>query len=271
MRRVAIENIMYKEYLCEDFRNPRFPMPEDIKAARNFAIRLAIPELICSLAAFALYEVRRGRIILALNFFNFVFTGIGIRSKLQLNYWGLMAHGTYCTAIIGGFYIYILIEYFLTQGRESGTAGNRDEKAQKQALGDTTVMIIASLPLLMLFFMGIFSMKLLFRIDEEYEQRKVHSEDAQPRDLEFGETAPSDKDNNSPADEFYHEILDVSEEARDGSVCVICMEKPKDSLFYPCGHMCVCGPCGKLFMGQARHKLCPICRVRIVNIVKVYK
>ena len=31
LRRVAIENIMYREYLCEDFRNPRFPMPEDVK------------------------------------------------------------------------------------------------------------------------------------------------------------------------------------------------------------------------------------------------
>ena len=65
--------------------------------------------------------------ILALNFANFVFTGIGIRSKLSLNYWGLLAHGTYCCAIIGGFYIYVLIEFFLTQGRESGTAKKRDE------------------------------------------------------------------------------------------------------------------------------------------------
>ena len=73
---------MYKEYLCEDWRNPRFPMPEDIKAARNFSIKLMIPEIICSLAAFALYEVRRSRLVLALNFANFVFTAIGIRSKL---------------------------------------------------------------------------------------------------------------------------------------------------------------------------------------------
>ena len=81
----------------------------------------------------------------------------------------MVAHGTYCCAIIGGFYIYIFIEFFLTHGRESATAEKRDEQASKQALGDTAVMIIASLPLLMLFFTGIFSMKLLFRIDEEYE------------------------------------------------------------------------------------------------------
>ena len=130
LRRVAIENIYYKEYLCADFRDSRFPMPEDIKRARNFAITLAIPEIICSLAAFALYEVRRSRLVLGLNFANFVFTAIGIRSKLQLDYFGLMAHGTYCCAIIGGFYIYILIEYFLTHDRESGTAHKRDDKAK---------------------------------------------------------------------------------------------------------------------------------------------
>ena len=59
-------------------------------------------------------------------------------------------------------------------------------------MGDTAVMIIASLPLLMLFFMGIFSMKLVLRIDEDYEQRKVHAEDQQPRELEFGQTVPRD-------------------------------------------------------------------------------
>lgn len=130
MRRVAIENIYYKEYLCEDFRNSRFPMPEDIKRARNLAITLAIPEIICSLAAFGLYEVRRSRLVLALNFANFVFTAVGINAKLKLDYYGLMAHGTYCCAIIGGFYIYILIEFFLTHDRESGTSHKRDDKAK---------------------------------------------------------------------------------------------------------------------------------------------
>ena len=67
--------------------------------------------------------------------------------------------------------------------------------------------------------------------------------------MEIGETIP--RRNNGeygPIPDFHHEILDVSADARDGDLCVICLEAKKNSLFYPCGHMCVCTPCGEKFM-----------------------
>jgi len=41
--------------------------------------------------------------------------------------------------------------------------------------------------------------------------------------------------------------------------------------FYPCGHECVCDPCGKKFMQEAKQKICPMCRNRIKDIIKVYR
>ena len=90
-------------------------MPEDIKIARNASIALFVPEILGSLAAFGLYEVRRGRIIILINFLTCVFTAIGIWAKLNLDYWCLLAHGLFMCCVLGGFFIYILIEYFVTR------------------------------------------------------------------------------------------------------------------------------------------------------------
>jgi hypothetical protein len=36
------------------------------------------------------------------------------------------------------------------------------------------------------------------------------------------------------------EILDVSPEQFEDNACVICLTNPKNSVFYPCGHQCLC-------------------------------
>lgn len=68
------------------------------------------------------------------------------------------------------------------------------------------------------------------------------------------------------------ELLDISnQDTINRDRCVICIVNKKDTLFYPCGHESCCNSCAKEFMLQARFKICPICRDRIVDIVKVYR
>lgn len=169
LRRVQIEDIWFKEHICDDFKNSQQALPEDIKIGRNRALMLAVPEIICCFAAFSLYELRRSRIILALDIMNIIVTSIGINSKLKLSYWGLLLHGVYCCSVIGGFYIYILIDYFMTKDQKTATSNHRTETQKHEAISDTGVMMLASLPLLLLFAMGIYSICLLWRLDEEYE------------------------------------------------------------------------------------------------------
>ena len=52
---------------------------------------------------------------------------------------------------------------------------------------------------------------------------------------------------------------------------MICLEDIKDSIFYPCGHECVCYTCGREFIKKARDRTCPICREQIKDIVKVFR
>ena len=53
--------------------------------------------------------------------------------------------------------------------------------------------------------------------------------------------------------ELVIEILDVNPELQNSEDCVICLVNSKDSVFYPCGHQCLCMPCGFRFKKEAQH------------------
>lgn len=137
-------------------------MPENIRKGRNIAIVLGFVEVVCCLLSFGFYDVDRARIVLALVVINCLATAGGFYAKLRLSYWGLLAHATYTISIIGGFYIYIIIDICL----------RTDKASNKGSLSDTWVLLITSLPLVGLFLMGIYSCVLVLMVDEELDQRK---------------------------------------------------------------------------------------------------
>jgi hypothetical protein len=111
MRRVRIKEIYFKEHICEEFKNSRYPLPENIRRARNTAIRLGALELVCCIASLAFYARRRSSLILALIVMTWMSTALGFYSKLKLSYYGLLTHACFTISILGGFYIYIMIDY----------------------------------------------------------------------------------------------------------------------------------------------------------------
>jgi len=70
-------------------------------------------------------------------------------------------------SVLGGFYIYIIIDYWL------GTDGQVRPELGRYHMSDATVMMISSLPTLLLFIMGIYSCVLLLRLDKELEIRQA--------------------------------------------------------------------------------------------------
>ena len=60
------------------------------------------------------------------------------------------------------------------------------------------------------------------------------------------------------------------QEKADKEQCIICMEREKNHVMVPCGHM-FCGPCTeKMFRVEDLSKRCPICRDPVVSITKVF-
>lgn len=55
-----------------------------------------------------------------------------------------------------------------------------------------------------------------------------------------------------------------------GEECLICCDRPVDSVLYACGHMCVCSDCG-VKLTETSNPSCPVCRSPIRDIIKIYR
>ena len=95
---------------------------------------------------------------------NVIFVCIGFRSKLSLSFCGLIIHSTYMISFIGGFFIYIMIDSYMGSGKEKTGRGLGENNVDQ-----TSILLFFSLPLLLLFVMGIYSLALLLAVDEELE------------------------------------------------------------------------------------------------------
>ena len=82
---------------------------------RNIAIYMGIVEAICDFASIFFYIRRRSRLVLAIDVLNFIFVFIGLYAKLTLSYVALASHALYTLSIVGGFYIYILIDSYIVE------------------------------------------------------------------------------------------------------------------------------------------------------------
>ena len=165
-RQEEIKDIYFRDWICREFTDShQHCMPENIRKARNTAIIISFFEMICCFTSVAFYEERRSRLILVLVGVGFIATAVGFYAKLRLSYWGLVCHSLFTISFIGGFYIYIMIDYALTYNHKM--VGSNDGN-----LSDTTIMILSSLPFLGLFLMGCYSFAICFMIETEMDFRK---------------------------------------------------------------------------------------------------
>ena len=165
---MKIEEIYLKDRLNLEWKNSKYPLPENLRIARNLALKLSIVEFICCISSLAFYMRRRSRLILTMMIFNFIFTCIGLNAKTKLSYWGLLIHATYTISVIGGFYIYIFIDYAMTSDQQQKKSSAADDgTGEYKSMGQTISMVITSFPMLMLFLMGIYSVTLAIWVEEE--------------------------------------------------------------------------------------------------------
>jgi len=70
---------------------------------------------------------------------------------------------------------------------------------------------------------------------------------------------------SSKKDEAAPEIKGQAEDAA-SKECTICMSADSNGIIMPCGHMCVCMPCGAS-LTKSEHNICPVCRGPITALV----
>ena len=114
-QRVKVREVIFGHWLQEQFKNSKYPLPNNIAHLRNIEINLTIVEAICDFASIFFYIRRRSRLVLAIDVMNFLFVFIGLYAKLTLSYITLAAHALYTLSVVGGFYIYIIIDSYIVE------------------------------------------------------------------------------------------------------------------------------------------------------------
>jgi hypothetical protein len=61
---------------------------------------------------------------------------------------------------------------------------------------------------------------------------------------------------------------DVVVDDEDKDCCCVCLDAPKQFVFGPCGHLCVCETCANEVMETAKE--CPMCRTPALTAFKVF-
>ena len=67
-------------------------------------------ELFLDLGSLYFYIRRRGKIVLVITILNFFMWYLGMWATMKLHYYGILAHSVYGISLVGGFYVYIMID-----------------------------------------------------------------------------------------------------------------------------------------------------------------
>lgn len=66
----------------------------------------------------------------------------------------------------------------------------------------------------------------------------------------------------------YEEEEDLEGDDEDDT-CIICMDNPKNAVFYKCGHLATCMECACLL--KQRKESCVICREKIEDVIRAFR
>jgi hypothetical protein len=72
-----------------------------------------------------------------------------------------------------------------------------------------------------------------------------------------------------PSAAEWQATAEPQEGCEEDNMCVICLSVPKTHAFIPCGHRCVCLPCGNNVLKQAA-PFCPICRADAQHLLQIF-
>lgn len=158
--RVPVEHIYFKQYIEDDFK--RFPMPETMRKTRNRAIILVAVQVIFAVVSIILWERRRNKIILAATIASIIMSVLGLIGTIRINSWLMFFHSFYFCSFLGAFYIYLLLDMLFFD----------DPSPDGHKLTDAGIMFLLSIPFLIDFAIGIYSMYLFNMVYDERKMRK---------------------------------------------------------------------------------------------------
>ncbi len=237
------QTFLYEDFLPDNYKE----MPNGLKIYRNRMIYLTFLQMIASIFGMFFIIFRRSFIYLVINVLTVLLALCGIYGCINMHLIALLVHCLFTTSLTGGFFIYQIFDFFLVEDTSYGN---------KKRINDNYILFIFSLPYLIDLIVGLANYFFIAKISE-YNNAK---NSLLKEDIELiTKNVTND------------EIKDHLEQNK--NTCAICLDKPRNTVIQPCGHVLACEDCVKSILAKSSiitPATCPICRKGISNYSKYY-
>jgi hypothetical protein len=244
---ILLEDFM-KEEEAERFRK----YPNKIKKMRNNLIFLTIFQIVSSFIGMLYIIFRRSFIYILINLITLSCGLCGAYGTIKMNGKYLTAHCLFTTSITLGFLVYQLFDLFLVSDTSFGV---------KKRMNDNFLLFLFTLPYCYDLVVGIYN---FFFIKEIAMMKPTKKDELLREKVE----SFVDKMNKTYSENDIEKHL----ERADARKCVICMEKTRDCLLSPCGHVLSCEECSKRIFENSNSfskVKCPVCRRECQRYIKL--
>ena len=125
-------------------------------------------------------------------------------------------------------------------------------------MNDNVILLIFTLPFIFDFGVGVYNYYMMKKISVYNEEKKKLNHSA-------------DHENRFEVKKISEEQVDKFISGVDHRICIICMDRNRDVVLNPCGHVLCCSECaGTIFTQNFIYEIkCPICRRKCSSYVKM--
>jgi len=208
---------------------------ERVLNRRDRAIAGCMLEIAMSLAAMALYDLRRSMLVPIMNAILTIFSVLGLYGALGLRLVLVQVHGILTTGLL----IAVVLNFFA------------EELFVEKGLGSDTLPSWVVLTALLV----PYSVNLVCSVTN-LQLASVLTEFRAADESSCGLLKN---------DQLEQQAIELTGQ----DVCCVCMNAKKDSVLVPCGHKAMCLSCGEEL--RARGRQCPLCRTHINGVVRVFE
>lgn len=202
---------------------------------RDRAITACMLEIGMSIAAMALYDLRRSLLVPIMNTVLVVLSMIGLGGATFLMLTWVQVHGVTTTGLLIAVVLNFVAEALLSEtGLNSGT------------LPPWLVLTVLLVPYSVNLVCSVLSLLLAGTLSEFLRKDE----------LACGLLS---------TDQLEQQAVEM----RGRDLCCVCMAARKDAVLTPCGHKAMCQRCGDQL--KARGRQCPLCRSSITSVVHVFE
>jgi len=240
--------ILFEEYiLSRNFEK----YPQKIKTLRNYLVYLTIIQVLCGIFSMFYILIRRSYVYLVVNLIALSLGFCGAYGSIRIHQITLLMHCLFSISIAGGFFFYQIFEFIFINDTSYGNSNRMNDK---------TLLLLFSVPYLYDCITGIFNYYFLNQISRINSESIKHEESIKMEFIEMKKVIKNE--------EIEKYIFSV-----DSKKCILCVDKERDTIINPCGHIVGCYECMEKILisrysilSQAK---CPICRKNIESYLKM--